>query len=261
MIWHSLLLWFLCHQILLQNHQLRYPSTSSPHHQSPAIILPVRKKEREKEKNTNWWSIDRLVYEPHQRNKDGTSFAIIDNKSKASIKILDNLISRVWTPITKSPISFDNKHGLVSPLCQTILPIQYTQVVQAPQEQAVYILKPTKQPEIMSIAHKINIIGKAACRKLQVLAGNFITYLPLMLWERVVRANIGKDGSFTKAHGESVVWIMREELSQSLFWKLGLLITISRCRTVELIWWISKSFVEYGQHFFFSFSLFECERY
>lgn len=83
----------------------------------------------------------------YQCSEDTADLAVIDNKSKAPIKILNNLVSRVRTPVSEGPISFDHKHGLIGILYQTILLIQRTQIVQVPQKQTVYIIKTTEQPE------------------------------------------------------------------------------------------------------------------
>lgn len=84
----------------------------------------------------------------YQCSEDTANLAVIDNKGKAPVEILNNLVSRVRTPVSEGPISFNHKHGLIGILCQTILLIQHTQIVQAPQKQTVYIIETTEQPEV-----------------------------------------------------------------------------------------------------------------
>ena len=70
----------------------------------------------------------------YQSSKYSPSFAVIDDKGKASFKILHHLISWVWAPVPQGPIRFNHEHGFIAPLRQPILPIQCAQVVQTPHE-------------------------------------------------------------------------------------------------------------------------------
>lgn len=53
----------------------------------------------------------------------------------------------------------------------------------------------------------------------------------------------------TKAHRASVVRMVSKEILESLLRNLRLLGAFVRSRTVQLFRWMSKSFVENGQHF------------
>ena len=86
-----------------------------------------------------------LLNKTYECSEDVSNFAIIDNEGKSAIEILHDLICRVRSTITKCLISFNHKHGLVR-LLYTILFIQGTQIPQAPQENTVYVIHPTKQP-------------------------------------------------------------------------------------------------------------------
>ena len=57
----------------------------------------------------------------YQCSEDTANLAVIDNKGKAPIEILNNLISRVRTSVPEGPISLNHKHSLSGILSQTIL--------------------------------------------------------------------------------------------------------------------------------------------
>lgn len=58
----------------------------------------------------------KLVSSTYQGSKNGASLAVIDNKGETAFEIFDNLIGRIGTPVTKRPVGFDHKHGLVGAL-------------------------------------------------------------------------------------------------------------------------------------------------
>jgi len=67
----------------------------------------------------------------------------------------------------------------------------------------------------------------------------------LLKWVGRVRPDIGENSSMAKAHGEGVVRVKREKVSEGFFRQFALLGSWA----VQLLWWVSKCFVKYCQHF------------
>lgn len=177
----------------------------------------------------------------YQCSENSSRFAVINNKGKASFKILNNLIRRVGTTVPKSPVSFDHKHGLIGPLWEAILSNLGTQVVQAPHKHTIYVIKRTKQPAWKEQITKQKYVFYSSSQVWYVL--------PLMRRIMGVGLNVSENSSVAEVDRESVGGMSWEKLIESFLWKLGVFVAFVRCRAIELFWWMSKCFMKYSQHF------------
>lgn len=83
---------------------------------------------------------------PYQCGEDGAGLVVVDDEGEAAAEVLDDLVRRVRPAVAKSPVGLDDEEGFVGGLAQSVLLYQSTEVVKAPEEEAVDVVETTEQP-------------------------------------------------------------------------------------------------------------------
>lgn len=82
----------------------------------------------------------------YQSCEDGAGLVIIKHEGKRASEVLEDLVGRVWPAVAQRPVGLDHQQSLVRVLAQSILPDQRAQVIEAPKEHTVYVIKAAEQP-------------------------------------------------------------------------------------------------------------------